>query len=121
VFGEDIGQEGWSTAAECGELADALAVGRANHVLNVCCCPGGTSYPVLQRSGCRLTGIDRRSAAIAYAQTQAPSLRLADRATFAVVDCGGPPPFEHDSASQRSDRSGDDCLGETAVQILRSR
>jgi hypothetical protein len=28
VFGEDIGQEGWSTAAEYAEIADSLGVGR---------------------------------------------------------------------------------------------
>ena len=97
VFGEDIGQEGWSTAAEYDEMADALAVGRTSHVLDVCCGSGGPALAVIQRSGCRLTGIDRESAAIAYAQAQASSRGLADRATFAVVDCGGPLPFEDGS------------------------
>jgi len=97
VSGDDIGQEGWTTAAEYAEIADLLEVGRTSHVLDVCCGSGGPSLAVIQRTGCRLTGIDREKAAVAYAQAQASSRGIADRATFAVADCGGPLPFEDDS------------------------
>jgi methylase of polypeptide subunit release factors len=85
VFGDDVGQEGWTTAAEYGEMADALGAGGTSHVLDVCCGSGGPALAVVQRTGCRLTGIDRETAAIAYAQAQAWSRGMADRATFAIV------------------------------------
>ena len=113
VFGEDIGQEGWTTADEYVEIADSLGVGRTSHVLDVCCGSGGPALAIIQRSGCRLTGIDRENAAIAYAQAQASSRGVADRATFAVVDCGGPLPF--------ADGSFDALLCVDAILHLRDR
>jgi SAM-dependent methyltransferase len=97
VFGDDVGQEGWTTAAEYAEIADLLELGRTSHALDVCCGSGGPSLAIIQRSGCRITGIDRETAAVAYAQGQASSRGLGDRATFAVVDCNGPLPFEDGS------------------------
>ena len=113
VFGDDIGQEGWTTAAEYAEMADALGLGRASHVLDVCCGSGGPALAIVHRTGCRLTGIDRENAAIAYAQAQAVSREMADRAAFAIVDCGGPLPFE--------DGSFDALLCVDAVLHLRDR
>src|SRR5215831_3258905 len=40
VFGEDIGQQGWRTAAEQAEIAEFLGIGKASHVLYVCCGSG---------------------------------------------------------------------------------
>lgn len=94
VFGEDIGQEGWRTATEQAEIADFLRVGQASHVLDVACGSGGPSLALIERAGCRLTGVDLEDAGIAYAQSQASARGLADRATFAVLDCSGPLPFE---------------------------
>jgi SAM-dependent methyltransferase len=97
VFGEDIGQEGWRTAAEQVEIADFLGAGRDSHVLDVACGSGGPSLALIERSGCLLTGVDVEAAGISYAQAQASERGLADRATFAVLDCGGPLPFRDGS------------------------
>lgn len=113
VFGDDIGHEGWTTTAEYAEVADRLAVGAASHVLDVCCGSGGPAMSLIQRAGCRVTGIDRENAAIAYAQAQASSRGMADRATFAVVDCNGPLPF--------ADESFDAVLCIDAILHLRDR
>ena len=113
VFGEDIGQEGWTTAAEYAEMAHSLEVGRTSHILDVCCGSGGPSLAIIQQTGCRLTGIDRETAAVAYAQAQASSRGVADRATFAIVDCDGPLPFE--------DASFDAVLCVDAILHLRDR
>ena len=113
VFGDDIGQEGWTTAAEYAEIANLLKLGRTSHALDVCCGSGGPSLAIIQRSGCRVTGIDREKAAVAYAQSQASSRGLSDRTTFAVVDCNGPLPFE--------DSSFDSVLCVDAVLHLRDR
>ena len=118
VFGEDIGQQGWRTAAEQAEIADLLRVGQASHVLDVCCGSGGPSLALAERTGCRLTGLDLEDAGIAHAQSQATARGLADRATFAVRDCGRALPYEGgsfdavlciDAVSHLRDRFGTLC------------
>jgi SAM-dependent methyltransferase len=93
VFGEDIGQQGWRTAAEQAEVAEFLELGKASHVLDVCCGSGGPSLALVQRTGCRLTGIDREEAGIAHARAQASTRGIADRSTFDLIDCSRPLPF----------------------------
>src|SRR5882672_3934673 len=94
VYGEDIGQQGWRTAAEQAEIADLLRPGPDGRVLDVACGAGGPSLALVERTGCRLTGLDAEAAGVAHAQAQASARRLADRAIFAVLDCGGRLPFE---------------------------
>jgi SAM-dependent methyltransferase len=113
IFGDDIGQEGWSTAAEHAEIVDLLGVGRQSRVLDVCCGSGGPSLALAQRIGCRLTGVDRENAAIAYARAQASARNLAERATFALADCNKSLPFE--------DHSFDSLLCIDAILHLRDR
>lgn len=93
VYGEDLGQQGWRSAAEQRELADLLRVGPRSHVLDVACGAGGPSVALAERTGCRLTGLDAEASGIAHAQAHASGRGLADRVTFAVLDCGGPLPF----------------------------
>jgi SAM-dependent methyltransferase len=94
VYGEDIGQQGWRTAAEQAEIADLLRPGPDSHILDVACGAGGPSLALVEGTGCRLTGLDAEAAGIAHAQAQASTRGLAGRATFAVLDCGGRLPFE---------------------------
>jgi len=94
VYGEDIGQQGWRTAAEQAEIADLLCPGPDSRVLDVACGAGGPSLALVERTGCRLTGLDAEAAGIAHAEAQASARGLADRAAFAVLDCGGRLPFE---------------------------
>ena len=49
----------------------------------------GPSLALVERSGCRLTGLDIQPEGIAHANSLAAKRALANRATFAVVDCGG--------------------------------
>jgi SAM-dependent methyltransferase len=97
VFGEDIGQQGWRTAVEQAEIAEFVGIGKTSHVLDVCCGSGGPSLALVQRTGCRLNGIDRETAGITHAQAQASARRLSDRATFSLADCAGVLPFEDSS------------------------
>src|SRR4029453_17936334 len=89
VFGEDIGQEGWRTTAEQVEIAEVAGIGKTSHVLDVCCGSGGPSLALVQRTGCRLAGIDREEVGIAHAQAQASARALCDRAIFSLADCAG--------------------------------
>jgi SAM-dependent methyltransferase len=97
VYGEDLGQQGWRTAAEQVEVTDLLLAGPDHHVLDVACGAGGPSLALVERTGCRLTGLDAEPAGIAHAEARASARGLAHRATFAVVDCGGRLPFEDGS------------------------
>ena len=94
VYGEDIGQQNWCTAAEQTEITNLLRVGQASHVLDVCCGCGGPSLALVERTGCRLTGVDLEDAGIGRAQSQASARGLADRARFTVHDCSRALPYE---------------------------
>jgi|tagenome__1003787_1003787.scaffolds.fasta_scaffold20930169_2 SAM-dependent methyltransferase len=93
VYGEDLGQQGWRTATEQAEIARLMGLASDNHVLDVACGTGGPSLALVERTGCRLTGLDLEAAAIAYAQAQAAARGLGDRATFVQQDCGAPLSF----------------------------
>jgi SAM-dependent methyltransferase len=113
VFGEDLGQSGWTTALELPELVDLLRLGRDSLILDVACGPGGWSLALVERTGCRLTGLDVEPGGIAHANAQAAARGLADRATFVVADCAGPLPC--------ADRSFSAILCNDAICHLRDR
>ena len=94
VYGEDIGQQGWRTAAEQSEIADLIRNGPQARVLDVACGSGGPGLALVQRTGCRLIGLDVEPDGIAYASAQASARGLSSRATFTVCDCSAPLPFE---------------------------
>jgi SAM-dependent methyltransferase len=94
VYGEDIGQQGWRTAAEQSEIADLIRNGPQARVLDVACGSGGPGLALVQRTACRLIGLDVEPDGIAYASAQASARGLASRATFTVCDCSAPLPFE---------------------------
>ena len=92
VYGEDLGQTGWRTAAEQAEIADHLRLGPDSHVLDIACGAGGPSLALVERTGCQITGVDIEPAGIEHANAEARARGLADRSTFAVMDCSGPLP-----------------------------
>jgi SAM-dependent methyltransferase len=97
VFGEDFGQESWRTGAEQSEIAEFLGLTSESRVLEVACGAGGPSLALVERTACRLTGLDIEPEGIAHANSLAAARGLADRANFATVDCGGRLPFEDDT------------------------
>jgi cyclopropane fatty-acyl-phospholipid synthase-like methyltransferase len=97
VYGEDIGQQNWQTAAERAEVVDLLRIDADSRVLDIACGAGGPSLALVERTGCRLTGLDVEAAGIARAEAQASLRGLTDRATFAVADCGAQLSFEDGS------------------------
>ncbi len=98
VYGEDLGQTGWRTAAEQAEIAELLRLGPGVQLLDVACGAGGPSLDLAGRTGCAVTGADVEAAGIAQADTQASARGLAGRARFRVADCGGRLPFADASA-----------------------
>jgi SAM-dependent methyltransferase len=87
AYGEDFGQTGWRTAAEQAEIAHYLRLGPDSRVLDIACGAGGPSLALVERTGCRITGVDIEPTAIKHADAEARARGLADRSTFAVVDC----------------------------------
>jgi len=96
VYGEDLGQQGWRTLEEQAQIAELIATSSCD-VLDIACGSGGPSLALVACTGCRLTGIDIEPAGIEYAQRLALERGLADRATFATVDCSKRLPFEDQS------------------------
>jgi SAM-dependent methyltransferase len=97
VFGEDIGQESWRTAAEQAEIADLLGLTGESRVLDVACGAGGPSLALVESIGCWLTGVDIEPEGTAHANSLAAKRNLGARAIFAVHDCSGRLPFEEDT------------------------
>jgi SAM-dependent methyltransferase len=94
AYGEDLGQTGWRTAAEQAEIAGHLRLRPGSGVLDIACGAGGPSLALVERTGCQLTGVDIEPVGIAHANVEARARGLADRSTFAVVDCSGRLDFE---------------------------
>jgi SAM-dependent methyltransferase len=126
VYGQDLGQTGWRTAAEQAEIAHHLRLGPDSRVLDVACGAGGPSLALVERTGCQITGADIEPTAIASANAEARARGLADRSTFAVVDCSRRLAFEDgafdavlciDAISHLPDRFG--TLSEWARLLVR--
>jgi cyclopropane fatty-acyl-phospholipid synthase-like methyltransferase len=94
VYGEDLGQTGWRTAAEQAEIAHHLRLGPDSRVIDIACGSGGPSLALVEHTGCQITGVDIEPTAIEHANAEARARGLADRSTFAVADCSGRLAFE---------------------------
>ena len=93
IYGQDLGQTGWRSAAEQAEIAAMLELGPGRHLLDIACGSGGPSLDLTERTGCAVTGLDAEAAGVAHARSAAAARGLASRATFVQQDCGGPLAF----------------------------
>ncbi len=98
VWGEEIGQNGWTTATEHDALITRLALGAdvaQKRVLDVACGSGGPTLRITAQTGASVVGVDINAAGIATA-SRAAAARGIDpaRASFQVVDAGAALPFE---------------------------
>jgi ubiquinone/menaquinone biosynthesis C-methylase UbiE len=93
AFGEDLGQESWRSTTEQAEIAELLRLGPGAYVLDVACGAGGPSFAFVERTGCRLVGVDIVPEGVSCATEEAEKRGLADRANFVVIAAGQPLPF----------------------------
>ncbi len=93
VFGEDIGQNSWTTAKEQIGFAEKSGLRPGSHLLEVGCGSGGPALFLARTIGLTITGADINEAGIIAANTAADAAGLADRAKFICLDCGGKFPF----------------------------
>jgi SAM-dependent methyltransferase len=93
TFGEDFGQNAWTTADEYARWMDWLGVGGSSHVLEVASGSGGPAIFLAERSGAVVTGIDINSHGVDTAVHRAQSRGLAERVRFQQADANAPLPF----------------------------
>jgi len=94
TFGEDIGQNSWTTIEEYGRFIEWLRITSEDHVLEVASGSGGPARYVANRVKCRVTGIDQNKDAVATATQAAEGLT---QLIFKVVDANSTLPFGDDS------------------------
>jgi len=93
AFGEDIGQNSWTTAQEQLGLAAGAGLTPASHLLEVGCGSGGPALFLARSIGLSVTGIDINAAGIDAANQAATAAGLAERARFRCTDAGAAFPF----------------------------
>src|SRR5690606_14509074 len=94
AFGEDIGQNGWTTADEQDLFIEWLQVGRDSRLLDVACGSGGTTLRIARLMGCGVVGIDIHAQAVATARAAAERIGLGSQASFEEADGAKRLPFE---------------------------
>lgn len=94
AYGEDLGQQGWRSLGEQGEIIGLVQESPQGKLLDVACGSGGPSIAIAAATGCRLTGVDIEEAAIGRARALAAAVHLPHGATFVVADCSQHLPFD---------------------------
>jgi SAM-dependent methyltransferase len=97
VFGDDLGQNSWLTAAELDRFVDWLRIDGDSRLLDVACGSGGPVLHLADRFGCKVRGVDAHADAIAQANATALRCGLEKRARFETADAGKPLPFPNAS------------------------
>jgi SAM-dependent methyltransferase len=93
TFGEDFGQNSWTTADEYRRWAEWLDLRESSHVLEVASGSGGPAIFLAELCGARVTGIDINEHGVAVAVERARTRGLADRVSFQQADAGAALPF----------------------------
>lgn len=97
TFGQDIGQNSWTTIEEYDRFISWLDLRPEHRVLEVASGSGGPARYVADKVGCRVTGIDANEAGVATANQSVVNSNQADRITFTVADANSRLPFDDNS------------------------
>ena len=97
TFGEDMGQNSWTTIDEYDRFISWLDLRPEHHVLEVASGSGGPARYLTNRVNCRVTGIDANEAGVATANQSPAGSDLADQITFKVADANSALPFDDNS------------------------
>jgi SAM-dependent methyltransferase len=97
TFGQDIGQNSWTTVDEYDRFISWLGLATGHSVLEVASGSGGPALYLANLTGCNVTGIDANESGVATATQSALSSNAASRVSFRVVDANAPLPFESDT------------------------
>lgn len=88
TFGEDLGQNSWTTADEYRRWAEWLGLRENSHVLEVASGSGGPAIFLAELCGGRVTGIDVNAHGVAAATRRAEAGGLGHRVAFEQGDAG---------------------------------
>ena len=94
TYGEDIGQNSWTTADEYDRLVPLLNLKAGGHVLEVASGSGGPARYLARLTNCRVTGVDVSESGVATATQLAADAGDAERVTFRVADATARMPFD---------------------------
>src|SRR5512132_1276351 len=93
TFGDDIGQNSWTSTDEYERFIAWLEIAPGHHVLEVASGSGGPALHLVGRTGCRLTGMDRDAGAVTTATRLVSGLGASDRLRFLAADANAGLPF----------------------------
>jgi SAM-dependent methyltransferase len=93
TFGEDFGQNSWTTADEHRRWAEWLGLHTGSHALEVASGSGGPALFLAGFAGCRVTGVDVNAHGVEAATQRARASGLHDRVSFRQADADDPLPF----------------------------
>ncbi len=93
TYGEDLGQNNWSTADELRRFSEFLQLPPTSHVLDVCSGSGGPALFMARENGCRVTGVDFHPDGLVTARRLAEDYGLQNRVNFVEADVRRPLPF----------------------------
>ena len=94
TFGQDIGQNSWTTMDEHDCFISWLDLHPEQHVLEVASGSGGPGRYLASSVSCRVTGIDANEAGVGTANQSVARSGEADRITFKVADANSRLPFD---------------------------
>jgi SAM-dependent methyltransferase len=97
TFGDDFGQNSWTTADEYRRWIDALGLTEDARVLEVASGSGGPALFLSRQVGCRLHGIDVNAHGVATASEMARTSGLDGGVSFEEADATRPLPFPDES------------------------
>jgi ubiquinone/menaquinone biosynthesis C-methylase UbiE len=97
TYGEDMGQQSWTTSVEQDQFISWLRPRLGSRLLDVCCGAGGPALRMAQLTGCTMTGIDNNQDGIAAALAVAEKKHLSNRVQFKEFDANQTLPFEPNS------------------------
>lgn len=93
TYGEDIGQNSWTTADEYRAWARLLNVSADTSALEVACGSGGPALYLAEQTGCQMSGVDINAHGVSAANHAALSRGLSERVAFRVANADEPLPF----------------------------
>jgi SAM-dependent methyltransferase len=93
TYGQDIGQNGWTTVHELTGFFSWLGLDAGSVVLDVGSGSGGPALHMARALGCQVTGVDRNEHGVAAANEQAQQQDLARLARFVAADASQTLPF----------------------------
>jgi SAM-dependent methyltransferase len=97
TFGDDMGQNSWTTVEEDAQIAPGLEVPPGGHVLEIASGSGGPAIHLARLLDCRVTGIDHDPGGVETATRTASDCGESHRVRFDIADADTRLPFDSDS------------------------